>query len=78
MQTFDTDVYAVYRLKRRIGDIIVRVVNQYGNPIAEATLTATMAEVATPGDLLLQCHLVFQVLIHQIQLCYQVLMYLDL
>ena len=50
MQTFDTDVYAVYRLKRRIGNIIVKVVNQYGNPIAEATLTATMAEVATPGE----------------------------
>ena len=50
MRTFDTDVYAVYRLKRRIGNIIVRVVDQYGNPIAGATLTATMAEVVTPGE----------------------------
>ena len=49
-RTFDTDVYAVYRLKRRIGNIIVRVVDQYGNPIAGATLTATMAEVVTPGE----------------------------
>ena len=49
-RTFDTNVYAVYRLKRRIGNIIVRVVDQYGNPIAGATLTATMAEVATPGE----------------------------
>ena len=49
-RTFDTDVYAVYRLKRRIGNIIVRVVDQYGNPIAGATLTATMAKVDTPGE----------------------------
>ena len=49
-RTFDTNVYAVYRLKRRIGNIIVRVVDQYGNPIAGATLTATMAKVATPGE----------------------------
>ena len=49
-RTFNTDVYAVYRLKRRVGNIIVRVVDQYGNPIAGATLTATMAEVVTPGE----------------------------
>ena len=49
-RTFDTDVYAVYRLKRRVGNIIVRVVDQYGNPIAGATLTATMANVVTPGE----------------------------
>ena len=46
---FEQTTRATIKLPTRIGNIVVRVVDQYGNPIAGATLKATPAYEVTPG-----------------------------
>ena len=46
---FEQTTRATIKLPTRIGNIVVRVVDQYGNPIAGATLKATPAYEITPG-----------------------------
>ena len=46
---FEQTTRATIKLPTRIGNIVVRVVDQYGNPIAGATLKATPAYEIIPG-----------------------------
>ena len=46
---FEQTTRATIKLPTRIGNIVVRVVDQYGNPIAGATLKATPAYEVIPG-----------------------------
>ena len=46
---FEETNRATIKLPTRIGNIVVRVIDQYGNPIAGATLKATAANVAGPA-----------------------------
>ena len=46
---FEQTTRATIKLPTRIGNIVVRVVDQYGNPIAGATLKATPAYEISPG-----------------------------
>lgn len=46
---FEQTTHATIKLPTRIGNIVVRVVDQYGNPIAGATLKATPAYEIIPG-----------------------------
>ncbi len=46
---FEETTRATIKLPTRIGNIVVRVIDQYGNPIAGATLKATAANVAGPA-----------------------------
>lgn len=46
---FEQTTRATIKLPTRIGNIVVRVVDQYGNPIPGATLKATPAYEVTPG-----------------------------
>ena len=46
---FEQTTRATIKLPTRIGNIVVKVVDQYGNPIAGATLKATPAYEVTPG-----------------------------
>ena len=46
---FEETTRATIKLPTRIGNIVVRVIDQYGNPIAGATLKATAANIAGPA-----------------------------
>ena len=46
---FEETTRATIKLPTRIGNIVVRVIDQYGNPIACATLKATAANIAGPA-----------------------------